>query len=216
MRPRHGASQTHANDRRSPQHGPAGTAGAISVIGICASVGGPRALELVLSRIPADYATPILVVQHMAPGFIGGLVEWIGARIAVPVRLAADGEPLRGGVTFAPDGAHLVLDNANSTRLDSETDAGRHRPSGDMLLESLARVAAGRAVAVVLTGMGSDGARGLAAVGAAGGRTIAQDEPSSVVYGMPRAAAELGAQRILAPQAIGAELAAIGKRRAHL
>jgi two-component system chemotaxis response regulator CheB len=183
------------------------------VIGICASVGGPRALENVLRRIPADYATPILVVQHMSPGFIGGLVEWLGANIALPVRLARDGERLGPGVAFAPDGSHLVLDSAKSIRLDTETTVGHHRPSGDMLLESLARVAGARAVAVVLTGMGSDGASGLAAVAAAGGKTIAQDEPSSVVYGMPRAAAELGAQRILAPEAIGAELAAIGQRR---
>jgi two-component system, chemotaxis family, protein-glutamate methylesterase/glutaminase len=185
------------------------------VIGICASTGGPRALTEVVGRLPADYGIPILVVQHMTPGFISGLVTWMDRELALPVGLASDGQQLAPGVWIAPDGAHLRLEATGRLRLDSDTAAGNHRPSGDVLLRSLARAAGAGAVAVVLTGMGRDGAEGLAAVAGGGGQTFAQDEHSSGVYGMPRAAAELGAQTVLAPAAIGDELAALEKTRAR-
>jgi two-component system chemotaxis response regulator CheB len=181
------------------------------VIGICASTGGPRALADVLGRLPADFAIPILVVQHMTPGFLTGLVTWLQTELVLPVGLAHDGQELEPGVWFAPDGAHLTLDMTHRLALDSDTIVGNHRPSGDILIASLARVAKAKAVAVVLTGMGRDGAEGLAAVAGAGGRTIAQDEQSSGVYGMPRVAAERGAQTVLAPAAIGNELAALDR-----
>jgi two-component system chemotaxis response regulator CheB len=177
------------------------------VIGICASTGGPRALADVFARLPADYGVPILVVQHMTPGFTAGLVAWLDHELELPVRLARDGQQLAPGVWFAPDGAHMELERTRRLRLDSDTAAAGHRPSGDALFSSLARVAGAGAVVVVLTGMGCDGAEGLAAVAAAGGRTIAQDEQSSGIYGMPRVAAERGAKTVLAPAAIGDELA---------
>lgn len=183
------------------------------VIGICASTGGPRALADVLGRLPADFAIPILVVQHMTPGFLAGLVSWLQSELALPVGLAHDGQELQPGVWFAPDGAHLKLETTRRLALDTDTIVGNHRPSGDILLASLARVARARAVAVVLTGMGRDGAEGLAAVAEVGGRTIAQDEQSSGVYGMPRVAAERGARTVLAPAAIGDELAALDRIR---
>jgi two-component system, chemotaxis family, protein-glutamate methylesterase/glutaminase len=179
------------------------------VIGICASTGGPQVLASVLGALPGGYSIPILVVQHMTPGFLAGLVTWLDREVALTVRLASDGRQLTPGVWFAPDGAHLTLDRTRRLTLDADMTAGNHRPSGDVLLCSLARVAGAGAVAVVLTGMGRDGAEGLAAVAAAGGRTMAQDERSSVVYGMPRVAVERGAQRVLAPRAIGEELAAM-------
>jgi two-component system chemotaxis response regulator CheB len=185
------------------------------VIGICASTGGPRALAEVLGRLPADYGIPILVVQHMTPGFTAGLVAWLDGELALPVRLASDCQQLAPGIWFAPDGAHLKLEVTRRLRLDPDTVAGHHRPSGDTLFSSLARVAGASAVAVVLTGMGCDGAEGLAAVAAAGGRTIAQDEQSSGVYGMPRVAAERGAKTVLAPAAIGDELAALERTGAR-
>ena len=185
------------------------------VIGICASAGGPRALASVLERLPADYRIPILVVQHMTPGFIDGLVDWLNRDVALPVGLASDGQALTRGVWLGPDGAHLKLQSGHRLALDSDTVAGKHRPSGDVLLSSLARVAGARAVAVVLTGMGRDGAEGSAAVAASGGRTFAQDEQSSSVYGMPRVAAELGAKTVLTPRAIGDQLAALDRRVAR-
>ncbi len=145
----------------------------------------------------------------MTPGFLGQMVTWMDKSLALPVGLAEDGQQLAPGVWFAPDGAHLKLEATRRLRLDAAPMAGKHRPSGDVLLCSLACVAGVRAVAVVLTGMGRDGAAGLAAVAAAGGRTIAQDEQSSGVYGMPRAAAESGAKTVLPPVAIGDELASL-------
>jgi two-component system, chemotaxis family, protein-glutamate methylesterase/glutaminase len=179
------------------------------VIGICASTGGPQALASVLGSLPGGYSIPILVVQHMTPGFLAGLVSWLDRETALPVRLARDGERLQPGVWFAPDGAHLRLERTRRLALDADTSAGNHRPSGDVLLCSLARVAGAGAVAVVLTGMGRDGAEGVAAVAAAGGRTIAQDERSSIVYGMPRVAVERGARTVLELEAIGAALVAL-------
>jgi two-component system chemotaxis response regulator CheB len=182
------------------------------VVGICASTGGPDALARVLRALPADFELPVLVVQHMGGGFIDGLVRWLDGELAVPVKLAAAGEPLMPGVRLAPEGAHLVLGAGRRLELDHVTVVGSHRPSGDVLLSSLARVAGASAVAVVLTGMGRDGAAGLADVAAAGGQTIAQDEGTSAIYGMPRAAAELGAKRILPVDQIGPLLAALDRK----
>jgi two-component system chemotaxis response regulator CheB len=202
-----------ANRQRSPtEPTPAGRGAAAprsSVIGICASTGGPPALAALLARLPPTFSIPTLVVQHMASGFIDGLVEWLDRELTLPVSVARAGEPLSAGIRFAPDGAHLLLDESRRLALDHASGEDHHRPSGDVLLTSLAQVAGAAAVAVVLTGMGTDGAAGLAAIAAAGGRTIAQDESSSAVYGMPRAAADAGAQTLLAPAAIGDALATL-------
>jgi two-component system, chemotaxis family, protein-glutamate methylesterase/glutaminase len=207
-------------DPQSCDHDPSGpdhrrAVSRSEVIGICASTGGPRALSDVLGRLPASFAIPILVVQHMTPGFLEQMVTWLDRNLALPIGLAQDGQQLVPGVWFAPDGSHLKLEATRRLRLDVNTRAGNHRPSGDVLLCSLARVAGAKAVAVVLTGMGRDGADGLAAVAAAGGATIAQDEQSSGVYGMPRAAAESGAKTVLCPEAIGETLAAMDRTRAR-
>jgi two-component system, chemotaxis family, protein-glutamate methylesterase/glutaminase len=180
-----------------------------SVIGICASTGGPHTLEVVLRRLPADFPIPVLVVQHMTPGFIEGLVRWLDDQVAVGVGLAREGQELAPGVWFAPDGSHLVLDRNRRLASDGRAPVRGHRPAGDVLLRSLAQVDGPGAVAVVLTGIGRDGCDGLAAVAAAGGQTIAQNEATCGVYGMPRVAAELGAGQILAPEAIGDGLAAL-------
>jgi two-component system chemotaxis response regulator CheB len=180
-----------------------------SVIGVCASTGGPRALEEVLVELPADFPVPVLVVQHMAEGFIDGLIHWLDQRAALPVQLARQDERARPGIWFAPDDAHLVLDVSMRLTLDRETVEGPHRPSADMLLASIARVAGADAVGVVLTGMGRDGAAGAGAVRRAGGWVIAQDEASSAVFGMPKAAAEAGAQLVLPPTEIGAALSQV-------
>jgi two-component system chemotaxis response regulator CheB len=178
------------------------------VVGICVSTGGPGALVRVLHHLPADFALPVLVVQHMGDGFIDGLASWLDDEVPLPVRVASAGAPLESGVRLAPDGAHLKL-QGRRLELDAVTVCGAHRPSGDVLFSSLARFVGAGAVAVVMTGMGRDGAAGLAEVASAGGRTIAQDEASSTIYGMPRAAAELGARMILPLDAIGPELAAL-------
>jgi two-component system chemotaxis response regulator CheB len=182
-----------------------GTPRRASVIGICASVGGPPALASVLSRLPASFGIPILVVQHITRGFTEGFARWLADQVPLPVRLAAPG-PLAAGIWIAPEGAHLTLDGARRLVLDRRTDAGPHRPSGDVLLRGVATAARADGVAVVLTGMGRDGAAGLGEVRRAGGLTIAQDEASCAVFGMPRAAAEQGAELVLGPARIGERL----------
>jgi two-component system, chemotaxis family, protein-glutamate methylesterase/glutaminase len=175
-----------------------------SVIGICGSTGGPYALARLLGDLPADYPIPILVVQHISAGFTEGLVHWLDQSVSLPVRMAADGMPASPGAWIAPDGAHLKLAPTGRLLLDRRTAAGHHCPSGDVLLESIAEVAGEKGVAVVLSGMGSDGARGAGAVRRRGGLAIAQDEESSAIFGMPRVAIDFGAQLVLSPADIAA------------
>jgi two-component system chemotaxis response regulator CheB len=194
------AAKVGAPDGAGPEPPPASVSprrNGVNVIGICASTGGPRALETVFAGLPATFPIPLLVVQHMTAGFTEGLASWLDHRSPLPVALAADRQPLTPGVLIAPDGAHLKLDTDMNLVLDSETEAGHHRPSGDVLLASLAAAAGSGALGVVLTGMGRDGAEGVEAVRQAGGRVIAQDEGTSAIFGMPRAAAEAGVDLVL-------------------
>lgn len=177
-------------------------------VAIGASTGGPPALETILGSLPPEFPIPVLVVQHMAAGFIDGFAAWLDKKVAIPVAVAVDGDEAGPGVWFAPDGAHLLLDGSLRFELDSVTP-GPHRPSADPLLRSLAAACGGEGVGVVLTGMGRDGAEGAAALHAAGGLVIAQNEASSVVYGMPKAAAEAGADLLLPPHGIGRALRAL-------
>jgi two-component system, chemotaxis family, protein-glutamate methylesterase/glutaminase len=140
-------------------------------------------------------------VQHIAAGFTGGLASWLDQNVPIPVTIAADGSPLAPGAWIAPEGAHLTVADGR-LRLDRHTVAGRHRPSADVLLSSVATAAGRRGVAVVLSGMGSDGAIGAAEVRERGGLVIAQDEASSVVFGMPKAAIEHGVDLVLSPAEI--------------
>lgn len=177
-------------------------------VGIGASTGGPPALREILGGLPADFPLPVLVVQHMAAGFIEGFAGWLDQKLALDVRVPQAGDRATAGIWFAPDGAHLILTSSHRFALADEPD-GAHRPSADVLLGSLAEVAGSEAVGVVLTGMGRDGATGAAQIRSAGGVVVAQDEASSVVYGMPRAVAEEGADLIASPREIAAALAAL-------
>jgi two-component system chemotaxis response regulator CheB len=182
------------------------------VIGIGASTGGPPILEAILSGLPADFSLPVLVVQHMAPGFIEGFARWLGQKLPIEVRIAKEGDRAAPGVWFAPDGAHLLLTKSMRFALSDEPE-GPHRPSADVLLSSLAQGVGSDAVGVVLTGMGKDGAAGAAEIRRAGGIVIAQDEASSVVYGMPRAVAENGADLVVPPAEIADALSALRPAR---
>ena len=176
-----------------------------AVIGICASAGGPQALASVLAGLPDTFTIPILVVQHIAKGFSAGFARWLDDQVPLSVRLARPG-PAAAGIWVAPEGAHLVLGGAGRLALDEHGASAPHRPSADVLLHSVATGARADGVAVVLTGMGRDGALGLGEVRRAGGLTIAQDEVSSAVFGMPMAAVEQGAELVLAPERIGEQL----------
>jgi two-component system chemotaxis response regulator CheB len=203
-----------ARRRRSPS--PPMTAAIASrsarAIGIGASTGGPPVLEAILAGLPADFPLPVLVVQHMAPGFIDGFARWLDQKVALAVGVAAEGDRATPGIWFAPDGAHLQLTGSMRFALDPQPERP-HRPSVDALLSSLAEAAGSNAVGVVLTGMGRDGATGAAAIRGAGGIVIAQDEASAVVYGMPRAVVEEGADLVAAPGEIADALVALRPAR---
>ncbi|PKQ29880.1 MAG: chemotaxis response regulator protein-glutamate methylesterase [Actinobacteria bacterium HGW-Actinobacteria-10] len=175
-----------------------------NIVGIAASTGGPPALERVLaglnSRLPATY----LLVQHLPAGFSTSLARRLSKSSGVPVHEAVDGmilEPARA--YLAPHGLHMVLTEPSPgiyrIRLDDTPPMHGVRPSADPLFQSLAELLGDRAVGVVLTGMGADGADGMASIKSVGGETIAQDEATSVVWGMPGAAHKIGAVRRMVP-----------------
>ncbi len=157
-----------------------------------ASLGGPRALAALLRGLSPEFPAPILVVQHIADGFTEGLAAWLDSETPLRVREARDGDPLRPGqVLLAPTGRHLVVE-AGAAHLSDAPAVDTFRPSVTPLFVSAAEAYAGRACGVVLTGMGRDGAEGVRRLKKAGGHVIAQDEGTSAVFGMPRAAIETG------------------------
>ena len=181
------------------------------IIGIGASTGGPQALERVLGHLPADFPLPLVCVQHIAEGFMQGLVDWLASCCRVRVRTADEGaQPLAGTAYFPPDDRHLEIDAAGKFRCSSALPFAGHRPSVDIAFSSLARRYGAAAMGVLLTGMGQDGAQGMLDIARAGGLTIAQDEESSIVFGMPKRAIELGAARQVLPlDQIGPALCAV-------
>jgi two-component system, chemotaxis family, protein-glutamate methylesterase/glutaminase len=183
----------------------------VRAVGIVAATGGPAALHFMLRRLPSTFPAPILIVQHITRGFVPGLVEWLSAYSGLDVRMAEDGEiPQPGQALFAPDDYHMRVNARGLIVLSDEDPVDGLRPSGNVLLRSVARAYGAQAVGVVLTGLGTDGAAGLLTIKNAGGQTIAQDEETSVVYGMPREAATLGAaQEVLALDRIVAHLLSI-------
>lgn len=184
--------------------------GELRWIAIGASTGGPSAVCDLLAALPHRPPVSVLVVQHISPGFELGLVDWLSGELDLDVRLARDGEaPGPGAVRLAPPDHHLRLAPDGTLRLDRDTPPWRgHRPSVDELFFSCARKEAARTAGVLLTGMGTDGVQGLVQLAAAGALTVVQDEATSVVHGMPRAARDRGAaRRELPPPEIGRYLA---------
>lgn len=161
----------------------------LKVIGIASSTGGPSALAAVLGDLPADYPLPILVVQHVSPGFTTGLVEWLGSVTKMQVDVATYGDRLKPGtIVFAPDDYHLQVTQSGEFELAHSPAYKGLRPSANPLFESLARHYGKKSVGIILTGMGDDGANGMESLHNAGGLTIAQNKESCVVYGMPNEA----------------------------
>lgn len=170
-----------------------------AVVGVAASTGGPQALATVLAGL-GGVPAPILVVQHLHPDFVTGFIAWMDRACPLPVVAAEAGAPLRPGtVHVGPVGVHLKVDAAGRRVVLDPRPRTLHCPSADELFASMARALGPAAVGVVLTGMGDDGAAGLLALRRAGGRTIAQDEATSAVYGMPRAAVIAGAATEVLP-----------------
>lgn len=180
----------------------------LAVIG--ASTGGPRAIETVLKSIGPELAVPLLVVQHMPAGFTRAFAERLDRALPFRVREGVAGEPLEPGCVYiAPGGLHMAVSEGAEPRvaLSGAVHGTLHTPSVDELFVSAGKAYGGRVVAALLTGMGRDGARGMAALAQSGAHTIAQSEESCVVYGMPRAAVEAGAAREVLPlESIGPRL----------
>jgi chemotaxis response regulator CheB len=167
---------------------------AAPLIAIGASTGGPLALVTILRALPPDLAAATVIIQHVDAQFAAGLSEWLQQESGKPVRLAAAGDAVSGpDILLAGTNDHLVLRADKSVGYIAEPADYPYRPSVDVFFSSVAAHWSGRAVGVLLTGMGRDGAEGLLAMRRAGWVTIAQDRESSVVYGMPKAAVDLGA-----------------------
>ena len=185
------------------------------MVGLAASTGGPGALAIVLAGL-GGLEAPVLVVQHLHPDFIDGFVKHLARSSALPVCVARDGvraEP--GVVAVGPPDVHLRIAPGAMLRLDPEPRR-LHRPSADELFGSMARLDPGGAIGVLMTGMGDDGATGLLAMRRAGAHTIAQDEATSAVYGMPRAAAQNGAAvQVLPLDAIAPAVLRFARRAVH-
>jgi two-component system chemotaxis response regulator CheB len=187
----------------------------IEVVAIGVSSGGPRIVDEILSALPDRFALAVVVVQHMAEGFMPGLITWLQRRCALPIKVAEEGDSLAPGtVLFAPDFAHLVVMPTGRVHLSRADPVNGLRPAVDVAFASVARVYKARAAGVLLTGMGSDGAAGLLAIRQAGGLTLVQDEASCVVFGMPRAAIERGAaERVLSPAGLIESLKTLHRQR---
>lgn len=177
----------------------------VEVFGLAASTGGPPVLAEILEKLPTNTSIPILIAQHMTEGFTGGFQRWLGQVSSLPVDIAQEGQRLLPGrVYLAPDGCHLEVEKG---LLHLPRSTGGFCPSGDRLFQSLARTYGRKAGGAVLTGMGEDGGRGLLEIRKAGGVTLAQDEASCAVYGMPKFARDLGAtQQGLGPAEIAEAL----------
>jgi two-component system chemotaxis response regulator CheB len=164
------------------------------VVGIVASTGGPAALATLVEGLPPNLRAGIAVVQHLPGGFAESLADWLSHACRLRVSIARSGDVLTGGrLLIAPDDRHLSIGSGGVVSLTEEEPQKGFRPSGDVLLASLARSFGREALGVVLTGVGSDGSDGLKELRRAGGRTLAQDEATSLIYGMPQAAWENGA-----------------------
>lgn len=163
------------------------------LVGIAASTGGPPALANVLRQIPANFPIPILVVQHIPPGFSSGLADWLNGETALHVKLASEGEKAVPGFAYLPaDDRHLQIGSDFRLHLSEQPARYGLRPSADITFESMAKAFPGETMAFILTGMGRDGSQGMKAMYDAGGYNVAQDEATSVIFGMPKSAIELG------------------------
>lgn len=168
-----------------------------SIVAVGSSTGGPKALQEILPHLPADLSVPILIVQHMPPGFTAPFAQRLNALCAIKVREATHRDPIEPGTIYiAPAGQHMTVNRSSDSHacihLDTQPEHCLHMPSVDVMMKSVAANYRNHAMGIILTGMGADGAEGMMAIHRQGGLTIGQDEASCTVYGMPRACAELG------------------------
>lgn len=172
----------------------------IKILAIGASTGGPQALQAIISQFPGNLPVPVICVQHISEGFLSGLVDWLSAESKLPVKIAQHGDFSQPGtVYFPPEKRHLELDSQGRFVCAKAASFGGHCPSVTVTFKSVANFYGRAAAAVLLTGMGRDGAEGMDAIASKGGLTIAQDEATCVVFGMPKEAIALGAAQYVLP-----------------
>ena len=178
------------------------------VVAIAASTGGPAALQRICSSLPSAFEAPLLVVQHMSHGFVEGFAQWLGVTADRPVHVVEDGQAIKPNAIYvAPDDWHFGLDRSWRARLDHGAPINGFRPSGSYLLESVSAAHGAAVLAIVLTGMGEDGASALPALHERGGRVWVQDPKTAVVSGMPDAAIATGTvEQVLAVDRIATAL----------
>jgi len=187
----------------------------VKIVAIGASTGGPPVIETILSRLSKDSCAPLLIVQHIAPGFVQGFADWLANSCRIPVKIATGHEfPLPGHAYIAPDGVHMGLDTSGRIVFEGSEPENGLRPAVSYLFRSVANVFGKNIVGVLLTGMGKDGAKELKMMKEKGAITIAQDEESCVVYGMPGEAVNLNAATyVLSPPKIAELLAGLLKAK---
>lgn len=182
------------------------------LIAIGTSTGGPRALQEIITKLPGNLPCGVVIVQHMPPGFTQSLAARLNSLSSIQVKEAAHNDVIQPGVAFiAPGDYHMMLERVGGkilVKLNQSAPIGGHRPSVDPLFESVAKLYGQRAIGVILTGMGHDGSKGMQAIRGRNGFTIAEDQTTSVVFGMPKSAIELGViDKVLPLHAIAAEIA---------
>ncbi|HEU5076254.1 MAG TPA: chemotaxis-specific protein-glutamate methyltransferase CheB [Polyangiaceae bacterium] len=196
---RAGYESKHAEARLTAPpsaQGPSSSTSA-SLIAIGASTGGPPCIREILGMLDPVHSPPVIITQHLSPQFIPGFAEWLASTISLPVRIARSGALLvRGQVFVAPGDQHLEVIDDGAGGVVSTSPVHHQRPSVDVMFRSVAKAYGSRGVGILLTGMGSDGAEGLRVMRDSGSLTIAQDEASSLVYGMPAAACRLDAVQL--------------------
>src|SRR5947209_4249108 len=193
---------THV-DQRDDSVARAEAAPAFEIVAVASSAGGLAALTSLLSGLPASFPAPVLLVQHLDPRHRSLLADMLNRCTELPVKMAESGDRLTGGSVFvAPPNYHLLVDPGGTLSLTQSELIHFLRPSADILFESVASSFPARAIAVVLSGTGSDGARGVKAIKDAGGTVIAQDEDTSEFFGMPSAAIATGSVDIVLPLAL--------------
>ncbi len=187
----------------------------VKIVALGASTGGPPVLQTILSRLPKSFPAPVVIVQHMADGFVEGFVEWLAQSTDLSVRVASHGETIHSGCAYvAPDGFQMKVTRPGVIALTNDEPESAHRPSVSYLFRSVASVYADKAVAVLLTGMGRDGAEELKVLRDKGAVTLAQDQATSAVFGMPGEAVRLNAATyVLPPERIAAALVNVANDR---
>ncbi len=163
------------------------------VVAMGVSTGGPQALEVVFSKLPSNFNAAIVVVQHISEGFIEGLVNWLRYSSLLDIKVAKSGEKVKkSSVLFAPDNFHMIIDEEGRVHLSRKELSKFHIPSIDVMMDSVAKSFMRNSIGVIMTGMGSDGVKGIQSIKNSGGVTIAQNEKSSVIFGMNKCAIDTG------------------------